>query len=353
MRALVKSYTKKGIWLEDVPIPEIGASDVLIKVEKTAICGTDIHIYNWDKWAQENIKTPTVIGHEFSGSIFKLGSGITHLKIGDIVSAEGHIVCNRCRNCLGSRKHLCPNTVGIGVNRDGAFAEYISVPAENVFKSTQKISTDLLACFDPFGNAVHSALSFDMLGEDILITGAGPIGIMAAMVAVHSGARNVVITDINDYRLNLVKEIVPESIALNTSRENISVEFLRNLDIFEGFDIGMEMSGSIDAFSNMLDLMINGGKIAMLGIISKESSLNWNQIIFKGLQIKGIYGREMFETWYKASMMVQGGLPLDRIITHNFHYSDFQKGFDVMLSGKSGKVIFNWGVKSKESYHEF
>ena len=353
MKALVKSHAKKGIWLADVPMPKISASDVLIKVEKTAICGTDIHIYNWDEWAQNTINVPTVIGHEFSGTISKLGSGVIHLKVGDIVSAEGHIVCNRCRNCLGSRKHLCPNTIGIGVNRDGAFAEYIAVPAANVFKSTQHISTDLLACFDPYGNAVHSALSFDILGEDVLITGAGPIGIMAAMVAIHSGARHVIITDINDYRLNIAKDIVPECIILNTNKEKVSPEFLKNLDIFEGFDIGMEMSGSIDAFSNMLDLMINGGKIAMLGILPNKSSIDLNKIIFKGLQIKGIYGREIFETWYKASMMVQGGLPLKRIITHRFHYSDFQKGFDTMLSGKSGKIILNWGIKSKENYHEF
>lgn len=353
MKALVKSYAKEGIWLEDIPIPTISSSEALIKVEKAAICGTDVHIYNWDEWAQNNVKVPNVIGHEFSGRIHKLGSKVKHLKVGDIVSAEGHIVCNRCRNCLGSRKHLCPNTLGIGVDLNGAFAEYIAVPIENVFKPTQHITTDLLACFDPFGNAVHSALFFDILGEDVIITGAGPIGIMAAMVSVHSGARKVVITDINDYRLNMAKEIVPECIILNTSKEKISVEFLKNLDIFEGFDIGMEMSGSIEAFSDMLDLMINGGKIAMLGIVADKTLIDLNKIIFKGLNIKGIYGREIFETWYKASMMVQGGLPLERIITHQFHYTDFQKAFDIMKSGKSCKVLLNWGVKSKDSYHEF
>ena len=353
MKALVKSHKKEGIWLEDVPMPKVGSSDVLIKVHKTAICGTDVHIYNWDEWAQKNIKTPMITGHEFSGAISQLGDSVKGLNIGDVVSAEGHIVCNRCRNCLGGRKHLCPNTIGIGVDRDGAFAEYIVVPAENVFKSTQYVSTDLLACFDPFGNAVHTALSFDMLGEDVLITGAGPIGIMAAMVAVHSGARHVVITDINDYRLNLVKEIVPKAIPLNVSKENISSEFLNSLDIFEGFDIGMELSGSPEAFGDMLRLMINGGKIALLGILPSGSSIDWDKVVFKGLQIKGIYGREIFETWYKGSMMVQGGLPLEKIITHRFHYTDFQDGFDVMRSGQSGKVILNWEVKSKEDYYEF
>ena len=353
MKALVKSHAEKGIWLEDVPMPEVGSNEVLIKVQKTAICGTDVHIYNWDEWAQKTIKTPMITGHEFAGVIAEIGPGVKGLKIDDVVSAEGHVVCNRCRNCLGGRKHLCPNTIGIGVNRDGAFAEYIAVPAENVFRSTQDVSTDLLACFDPFGNAVHTALSFDMLGEDVLITGAGPIGIMAAMVAVHAGARNVVITDLNDYRLNLVREVVPKAIPLNVGKEKISKDFLDRLCIFEGFDVGLEMSGSPEAFGDMLKFMINGGKIAMLAIMPSGSGIDWNLVVFKGLQIKGIYGREIFETWYKGSMMVQSGIPLDKIITHHYHYTDFQKGFDVMCSGQSGKVILNWEVESKIDYYEF
>jgi threonine 3-dehydrogenase len=353
MKALVKSHAKEGIWLEDVPIPEVGGNEVLIKVQKTAICGTDVHIYNWDDWAQKTIKTPMITGHEFAGVVAETGDGVRGLKVGDVVSAEGHVVCNRCRNCLGGRKHLCPNTIGIGVNRDGAFAEYVSVPAENVFRPTQDISTDLLACFDPFGNAVHTALSFDMLGEDVLITGAGPIGIMAAMVAVHAGARNVVITDLNEYRLNLVREVVPNAIPLNVGKEKITKDFLDRLCIFEGFDVGLEMSGSPQAFSDMLKFMINGGKIAMLAIMPSGSGIDWNLVVFKGLQIKGIYGREIFETWYKGSMMVQSGLPLEKIITHHYHYTDFQKGFDVMRSGQSGKVILNWEVESKSDYHEF
>ena len=342
MKALVKKHSKKGIWLEDVPMPEISSNDVLIKVQKTAICGTDVHIYNWDEWAKKTISVPMTTGHEFAGVIIELGEGVVGLKIGDVVSAEGHIVCNLCRNCLAGRKHLCPNTVGIGVNRNGSFAEYISVPAENVFKPSIEISTDLLACFDPYGNAVHTALSFDMLGEDVLITGAGPIGIMAAMVAVHSGARNVVITDINEYRLNLVKKILPKVITINVEKNKITREMMKSLFIFEGFDVGFEMSGSPQAFGDMLKNMVNGGKIAMLAIMPAGAGIDWELVVFKGLQIKGIYGRKIFETWYKGSMMVQSGLPLEKIITHHYHYTNFQQGFDVMCSGQSGKVILNW-----------
>ena len=342
MKALVKSHAKKGIWLEDVPMPEVGNNDVLIKVQKTAICGTDIHIYNWDAWAQKTIPVPMTTGHEFAGVIAEIGQNVTDLQVGDVVSAEGHIVCGRCRNCLGGKKHLCPNTIGIGVNRTGSFAEYVSVPAENVFKPSREIPTDLLACFDPYGNAVHTALSFDMLGEDVLITGAGPIGIMGAMVAMHSGARNVVITDLNDYRLNLAKEILPNIIPINVTKEEVTTELMVSLGIFEGFDVGLEMSGSPQAFGDMLKKMINGGKIAMLAIMPQGSGIDWDQVVFKGLQIKGIYGREIFETWYKGLMMVQTGIPLDKIITHHFHYTEFQKGFDVMNSGQSGKVILNW-----------
>ena len=342
MKALVKSQSEKGIWLEDVPMPEVSINDVLIKVQKTAICGTDVHIYNWDAWAKKTISVPMTAGHEFAGVIAELGESVVGLEVGDVVSAEGHIVCNRCRNCLSGHKHLCPNTVGIGVNRNGSFAEYVSVPAENVFKPSIEISADLLACFDPYGNAVHTALSFDMVGEDILITGAGPIGIMAAMVAVHSGARNIVITDLNEYRLNLVKKILPKVITVNVEKNQITKELMESLGIFEGFDVGFEMSGSPQAFGEMLNKMINGGKIAMLAIMPTGSGIDWDLVVFKGLQIKGIYGREIFETWYKGSMMVQSGLPLEKIITHHYHYTDFQKGFDVMCSGQSGKVILNW-----------
>ena len=342
MKALVKKEAKEGLWLEEVPMPEIGNNDVLVKIQKTAICGTDVHIYNWDEWAQKTIPVPMTIGHEFAGVIVEMGANVTELNIGDVVSGEGHIVCERCRNCLAGRRHLCPNTIGIGVNRTGCFAEYLSIPAKNVFRPNIEIPTDVLACFDPYGNAVHTALSFNMVGEDVLITGAGPIGIMAAMVAEHCGARNIVITDINNYRLDLVKKIAPRTTTLNVMDGPISEDFKRDLGILEGFDVGLEMSGSPAAFKEMLDNMINGGSIAMLGIMPDDTGIDWTKVVFKGLTIKGIYGREIFETWYKGVMMVQTGLPLEKIITHHFHYSDFQKGFDVMRSGQSGKVILNW-----------
>jgi len=342
MQALVKKYAEQGLWVDDVPIPEVGQNDVLIKIQKTAICGTDIHIYNWDEWAQKTIPIPMTIGHEFAGVIAEMGAEVTELEIGDIVSGEGHIVCERCRNCLAGRRHLCPNTIGVGVNRTGCFAEYLSIPAKNVFKPTRNISTDLLACFDPYGNAVHTALSFNMVGEDVLITGAGPIGIMAAMVAAHCGARNIVITDLNEYRLNLAKQVVPRAIPVNVEKGSITRELMRELGIFEGFDVGLEMSGSPHAFKGMLELMINGGHIAMLAIMPSGAGIEWDNVVFKGLTIKGIYGREIFETWYKGSMMVQTGLPLEKIITHHFDHTDFQEGFEVMRSGQSGKVILNW-----------
>jgi threonine 3-dehydrogenase len=282
------------------------------------------------------------IGHEFAGVIVDMGANVTELNIGDVVSGEGHIVCERCRNCLAGRRHLCPNAIGVGVNRTGCFAEYLSIPAKNVFRPNIEIPTDVLACFDPYGNAVHTALSYNMVGEDVLITGAGPIGIMAAMVAAHSGARNIVITDINNYRLNLAKNIVPKAIPINVNNGEITKDFMHSLGILEGFDVGMEMSGSPDAFRDMLSKMINGGSIAMLGIMPEDTAIDWTQVVFKGLFIKGIYGREIFETWYKGVMMVQSGLPLEKIITHRYHYTDFQKGFDVMCSGQSGKVILNW-----------
>ena len=342
MKALVKRHAKEGIWLEDMAEPEVGNNDVLVKIKKTAICGTDIHIYNWDGWAQKTIPIPMITGHEYAGEIVELGSNVSDLNIGDIVSGEGHITCGRCRNCLAGTIHLCPNTIGVGVNRTGAFAEYLSVPAKNIFKPSREMSTDLLACFDPYGNAVHTALSFNMVGEDVLITGAGPIGMMSAMVANHAGARNIVITDINQYRLDLIKKILPKVITVNVGKDSISSELMESLGIFEGFDVGLEMSGSPKAFSDMLSKMINGGRIAMLAIMPAGSGIDWDLVVFKGLTIKGVYGREIFETWYKGSMMVQSGLPLEKIITHRFNFTEFQEGFDVMRSGKSGKVILNW-----------
>ena len=342
MKALVKRHAKEGIWLEDMPEPEVGNNDVLVKIKKTAICGTDIHIYNWDEWAQKTIPVPMITGHEYAGEIVELGSNVSDLKIGDIVSGEGHITCGRCRNCLAGKPHLCPYTIGVGVNREGAFAEYLSVPAKNIFKPSREISTDLLACFDPYGNAVHTALSFNMVGEDVLITGAGPIGMMSAMVANHAGARNIVITDINQYRLDLIKKILPKVITVNVKEGAITEDLMNSLGIFEGFDVGLEMSGSPTAFSDMLSKMINGGRIAMLAIMPAGSGIDWDNVVFKGLTIKGIYGREIFETWYKGSMMVQSGLPLEKMITHRYSYKDYQEGFDVMRSGKSGKVILNW-----------
>ena len=342
MKALVKRHAKEGLWLEDMPEPEIGNNDVLVKIKKTAICGTDIHIYNWDEWAQKTIPIPMITGHEYAGEIVELGSNVTDLNIGDIISGEGHITCGRCRNCLAGTIHLCPNTIGVGVNRNGAFAEYLSVPAKNIFKPSREMSTDLLACFDPYGNAVHTALSFNMVGEDVLITGAGPIGMMSAMVASHAGARNIVITDINQYRLDLIKKILPKVITVNVAKDSISKDLMESLGIFEGFDVGLEMSGSPKAFSDMLSKMINGGRIAMLAIMPAGSGIDWDLVVFKGLTIKGVYGREIFETWYKGSMMVQSGLPLEKIITHRFNFTEFQEGFDVMRSGQSGKVILNW-----------
>ena len=342
MKALVKRHAKEGIWLEEMPEPEVGNNDVLVKIKKTAICGTDIHIYNWDEWAQKTIPIPMITGHEYAGEIVELGSNVSDLNVGDIVSGEGHITCGRCRNCLAGTIHLCPNTIGVGVNRTGAFAEYLSVPAKNIFKPSREMSTDLLACFDPYGNAVHTALSFNMVGEDVLITGAGPIGMMSAIVASHAGARNIVITDINQYRLDLIKKILPKVITVNVAKDSISKDLMESLGIFEGFDVGLEMSGSPKAFSDMLSKMINGGRIAMLAIMPAGSGIDWDLVVFKGLTIKGVYGREIFETWYKGSMMVQSGLPLEKIITHRFNFTEFQEGFDVMRSGQSGKVILNW-----------
>jgi len=340
MKSLSKLKAEPGIWLTRTERPKVGHNDLLIKIKKTAICGTDIHIYNWDEWAKKTIPVPMVVGHEYAGEVVGIGQEVKGFSIGDRVSGEGHITCGHCRNCRGGRTHLCRNAFGVGVNRPGAFAEYLVIPAYNAFKLPDEISDDLAAIFDPFGNAVHTALSFDLVGEDVLITGAGPIGIMAAAVAKHVGARHVVITDINKYRLNLAKKMGVTR-AVNVSKESLT-EVMAELGMTEGFDVGLEMSGAPIAFTSMLDNMNNGGKIAMLGIPSAEMAIDWSQVIFKGLIIKGIYGREMFETWYKMASLIQSGLDLTPIITHQYNIDDFQQGFDIMRSGQSGKVILNW-----------
>ncbi len=340
MKALVKAKAERGIWMEDVEAPQVGHNDVLIKVHRTAICGTDIHIYQWNDWAKNTIPVPLAIGHEFSGEVVDLGVEARGLEIGDRVSAEGHITCGVCRNCRAGRRHLCMNTSGVGVNRAGAFAEYLSVPAFNVFKLPDTISNDMAAILDPLGNATHTALSFDLVGEDVLITGAGPIGIMAVAIARYAGARHIVITDINDYRLGLAKKM-GASRTLNVMRESLD-DTMRDLGMEEGFDVGMEMSGNPDAFRDMLRTMHHGGKIAILGIPPSEMSIDWNEVIFKGLELKGVYGREMFETWYKMSSMLQSGLNIDPVITHHFDIGEFQPAFELMESGQSGKVILHW-----------
>jgi threonine 3-dehydrogenase len=340
MKSLVKLKAEPGIWLTRTEKPKLGHNDLLIKIKKTAICGTDIHIYNWDEWAQKTIPVPMVVGHEYAGEVVSIGQEVKGFKIGDRVSGEGHITCGHCRNCRGGRTHLCRNTVGVGVNRSGSFAEYLVIPAYNAFKLPDEISDDLAAIFDPFGNAVHTALSFDLVGEDVLITGAGPIGIMAAAVAKHVGARHVVVTDINQYRLDLALKMGATRV-VDVSKEKLT-DVMADLGMTEGFDVGMEMSGVPMAFTDMLSNMNNGGKIAMLGIPGKDMAIDWSQIIFKGLTIKGIYGREMFETWYKMASLIQSGLDLSPIITHHYNIDDFQQGFDIMRSGQSGKVILNW-----------
>jgi threonine 3-dehydrogenase len=340
MKALVKSKPERGIWLEDIGIPEVGHNDVLIEIKRTAICGTDIHIFKWDDWAKATIPVPLAVGHEFCGEIVECGSEVKGFEIGDRVSAEGHITCGVCRNCRAGRRHLCMNSVGVGVSRPGAFAEFLSVPAFNVFKLSATISDDMASILDPLGNATHTALSFDLVGEDVLITGAGPIGIMATAIARYAGARHVVVTDVNDYRLSLATDMGATR-ALNVTRESID-DTMKELGMEEGFDVGMEMSGNPTAFQDMLRTMHHGGKIALLGIPPEEMSIDWNQVIFKGLIIKGVYGREMFETWYKMSSMLQSGLNIDPIITHHFDIDDFQPAFELMESGQSGKVILNW-----------
>nr|WP_291326544.1 L-threonine 3-dehydrogenase [Desulfovibrio sp. UCD-KL4C] len=340
MKALVKAKAQEGIWMEEVPVPECGHNDVLIKISKTAICGTDIHIYNWDKWAQQTIPVPMVVGHEFAGVVEVIGSEVKGLAVGDRVSAEGHVTCGHCRNCRAGKRHLCRNTVGIGVNRQGCFAEYVSVPASNVFKLTDAISDEVGSILDPLGNAAHTALSFNLVGEDVLITGAGPIGIMATAIARHAGARHIVITDLNDYRLNIASQLGATR-TVNVGREKLQ-DVMADLKMVEGFDVGLEMSGSPAAFTEMLDKMNNGGHVALLAILPEETQIDWNKIVFKGLKLKGIYGREMFETWYKMSSMLQSNLDISPVITHRFKIDDFQEGFDIMRTGQSGKVILDW-----------
>ena len=340
MKALVKKESTPGLWLEDVEKPAPGLNDVLIRVHKTGICGTDLHIYNWDAWAQKTIPVPMVVGHEFVGEVVETGSNVTDFFPGEIVSGEGHVVCGRCRNCLAGRRHLCAHTVGVGVNRPGAFAEYLALPMTNVWHHDSNIDQDVASIFDPFGNAAHTALSFPVLGEDVLITGAGPIGIMAAAIVKHAGARHVVITDVNEYRLDLARKMGVTQ-ALNVNQGSLK-EAQKELGMAEGFDIGLEMSGNPAAFRDMIDSMCHGGKIAMLGIPSEPFAIDWNKVVFNMLTIKGIYGREMYETWYKMTVMLQSGLDLNPVITHRFDYPDFEKGFEVMNSGQSGKVILNW-----------
>lgn len=340
MKALVKSKAEPGLWLEDLPTPAVGVNDVLIRVMRTGICGTDLHIYKWDAWAQHTIRTPLIVGHEFVGEIIEVGSNVSDFFPGEIVSAEGHVVCGHCRNCLAGRRHLCRSTQGIGVNRPGAFADYIAVPMSNVWHHRPGVDLDIAAIFDPFGNAVHTALSFPVLGEDVLITGAGPIGVMAAAVVRHAGARYVVVTDVNGYRLELARKMGAD-LAINVQEQSVC-DVQKELGMQEGFDVGLEMSGNPAALREMIDNMSHGGKIAMLGIPAEPIAVDWNKVVFNMLTIKGIYGREMYETWYKMTVMLQSGLEIKPVITHRFHYSEFHKGFEIMQSGQSGKVILDW-----------
>jgi len=347
MKALVKKSRETGLWLEDVPLPAAGINDVLIEVLRTGICGTDVHIYNWDAWAQKTIPVPMVVGHEFVGRIVEIGDNVKDFAVGDIVSGEGHVVCGRCRNCLAGRRHLCKDTQGVGVNRPGAFAEYLALPVTNVWlhdsadgTHVSGVSRDVQSIFDPFGNAVHTALSFDVLGEDVLITGAGPIGCMAAAIVRHAGARHAVVTDVNPWRLELARKLGATRVVDVRTEKLPDVQ--RELGMREGFDVGLEMSGNAAAFRDMLANMAHGGKIAMLGIPEKEMSIDWNTVVFNMLTIKGIYGREMYETWYKMTVMLQSGLDISPVITHRLPFAEFQQGFDAMRSGRSGKVVLTW-----------
>jgi threonine 3-dehydrogenase len=339
MKALVKSHAGPGLWLEDIPEPVIGINDVLIRVLYAGICGTDVHIYQWDDWAQKTIHVPMAIGHEFVGEVVEVGSNVNDFYPGDLVSGEGHVVCGRCRNCMAGRRHLCANTQGVGVNRAGAFAELIALPMTNIWRHHPGVDKEVAAIFDPFGNAVHTALSFPVLGEDVLITGAGPIGIMAIPVARHAGARHIVITDMNPYRLDLARKM-GATLAINPAETSLA-EVQKQLGMMEGFDVGLEMSGNPLALKDMIANMSHGGKIAILGIPSKEMPMDWRQVIFNMITIKGIYGREMYDTWYKMSVMIESGLDISPVITHRFAFEDFQQGFDAMISGQTGKVVLN------------
>ncbi len=340
MKALVKRQAGPGIWMEEIPEPRVGPNDVLIQVRKTSICGTDLHIYHWDAWAQKTIPVPMAVGHEYCGHIVELGSEVRGLAVGDRVSGEGHVTCGHCRNCRAGRRHLCRNTTGVGVDRPGAFAQYLSLPAVNAFKLPDAVSDDIAAILDPFGNATHTALAFSLVGEDVLVTGAGPIGIMATAVARFVGARHIVVTDVNDYRLGLARTMGASRV-VNVARERLD-DAMRELGMQEGFDVGLEMSGSPAAFREMLRTMHHGGAIAILGIPSEEAPLDWNQVIFKGLTLKGIYGREMFETWYKMASLLQSGLDLRPVITHHFPAQEFERAFQMTGSGQSGKIILDW-----------
>ncbi len=340
MKALVKSKSEPGLWLEDIPEPKVGINDVLIQVDRTGICGTDMHIYKWDAWAAKTIPVPMAVGHEFVGEVLEVGANVNDFHPGEIVSGEGHVVCGRCRNCLAGRRHLCAVTKGIGVNRPGAFAEYIALPMTNVWHHHQDVDRDVASIFDPFGNAVHTALSFPVLGEDVLITGAGPIGCMAAAIANFAGARFVVVTDVNPWRLDLAKRM-GATLAVDVREQNLH-DVQKTLGMTEGFDIGLEMSGNPDAFRSMLDNMAHGGKIAMLGIPTEQIAIDWNQVVFNMLTIKGIYGREMYETWYKMTVMLQSGLDISPVITHRYHYTEFETAFQAMATGNTGKCILNW-----------
>jgi threonine 3-dehydrogenase len=342
MKALAKLTPGPGLTMTDVPMPEVGHNDVLIKIKKTAICGTDIHIWKWDEWAAKTIPVPMHVGHEYVGEIVEMGQEVRGFSIGDRVSGEGHITCGYCRNCRAGRRHLCRNTTGVGVNRPGCFAEYLVIPAFNAFKIPESISDDLASIFDPYGNATHTALSFNLVGEDVLITGAGPIGIMAVAIARHVGARHIVITDVNDYRLGLAVKMGATR-AVNVAKQSLK-DTMAELGMVEGFDVGMEMSGVPSAFRDLLESMNHGGKVALLGIPPSDTAIDWNQVIFKGLEIKGVYGREMFETWYKMVAMLQSGLNLSPILTHHFPVNDFKTGFEAMLSGQSGKVVLDWAA---------
>ena len=343
MKALVKTHAGPGLELLDVPMPEVGPNDVLVKIHKTAICGTDLHIWKWDAWAERTIPVGMHVGHEFCGVVESVGSAVTGYKPGDVVSGEGHIVCGTCRNCKAGRRHLCPNTLGVGVNRPGCFAEYLSIPQENVYKISHDIPMEIASIFDPLGNAVHTALSWDLVGEDVLITGAGVIGCMAAAVCKHAGAKNIVITDVNDFRLDLAAKLGATR-TINVTREKVADVWKNELDMNEGFDVGLEMSGNPSGLNDILENTVNGAKVSLLGIFPEKVAIDWDKVIFKGLMLKGIYGREMFETWHKMSKIVRGGMDVSSVITHRLPYTEFAKGFEAMATGQSGKVVLDWTV---------